>query len=80
VAAGREVLEVTHEALRSLPELDQQIYSLRVLRGLTPEEIRLLVQVSLRSYRKRLERANKRVLAALLKRGIGCGTGGDQAI
>jgi RNA polymerase sigma factor (sigma-70 family) len=70
VAAEREALGVVLEALRSLPECDQQIYSLRMLKGFTPEEIQPLVNVSLRSYRKRMQRANERVLAALLEHGI----------
>lgn len=78
VAAGHEVLEVVLDALRSLPERDRQIYSLRMLKGLAPEEIRLLVGVSSRSYRKRIQRANERVLAALLERGIGRGPGCDR--
>jgi RNA polymerase sigma factor (sigma-70 family) len=73
VAVRHEVLKVVLEALRSLPEHDQQIYSLRMLKGLTPEEIQLLVNVSLRSYRKRIQRAKERVLAALLEHGIDSG-------
>jgi DNA-directed RNA polymerase specialized sigma24 family protein len=71
LAAEREVLEVVLEAVRSLPERDQQIYSLRMWKGLDPEEIQLLLDVSPRSYRKGIQRANSRVSAALMERGIG---------
>jgi RNA polymerase sigma factor (sigma-70 family) len=74
LAAEREVLEVVREAVRSLPQRDQQIYALRMWKGLSPEEIQLLLGISLRSYRKRIQRANKRVLAALVERGIGRGS------
>jgi RNA polymerase sigma factor (sigma-70 family) len=73
LAVEHEVLEVVLEAVRSLPERDRQIFSLRVWKGLSPEEIQLLLDVSLRSYRKRIQRANERVSAALLERGIGRG-------
>jgi len=73
--ADREALEVVLQAVRSLPERDQQVYSLRMLKGLDPEEIQLLVDISPRSYRKRFQRANKRVLALLMEREIGCEPG-----
>jgi len=79
VAAEREVLEVVLGAVRSLPERDQQIYSLRMWKGLDPQEIQLLVGVSPRSYRKRLQRANERVSAALMERRIGRGPGCDRS-
>lgn len=72
-AAEHEALEVVLEAVRSLPERDQQIFSLRVWKGLSPGEIQHLLGVSLRSYRKRIQRANRRVSAALVERGIGRG-------
>jgi DNA-directed RNA polymerase specialized sigma24 family protein len=49
LAAEHEVLEVVLEAVRSLPERDRQIFSLRVWKGLSPEEIQLLLGLSLRS-------------------------------
>jgi DNA-directed RNA polymerase specialized sigma24 family protein len=77
-AEYREVLAVVLRAVRSLPERDQQIYSLRMLRGFGLEEIQLLLDISPRSYRKRLQRTNKRVLAVLLERGIGGEPGCDR--
>jgi RNA polymerase sigma factor (sigma-70 family) len=71
LAAEHEVLEMVLEAVRSLPEHDRQIYSLRMWKGLSPEEIQLLLDVSPRSYRKRIQRANERVLAALAEREVG---------
>lgn len=65
LAEEREAVAAGREAMAMLPERDRLIFLRRHLLGMSPEEI--LAQtpgLSMRAYRKVLQRANARVLAA----------------
>jgi RNA polymerase sigma factor (sigma-70 family) len=60
-----EAVEVGREALLALPRRDRLVFRMRYQMDLKPEEIiRNIPGLSLRTYRKLIQRANSRVLAA----------------
>ena len=66
VAVEREAAAMGREALQMLSERDRLIFRQRNQLGLSPEEIlRRTPGLSMRTYRKIIQRANSRVLAAL---------------
>jgi RNA polymerase sigma factor (sigma-70 family) len=65
LAEEREAVAIGREALAILPERDRLIFTRRHLQGLTPEEIVAeMPGLSMRTYRKIVQRANARVLEA----------------
>lgn len=71
-AEDREAAAIGREAISALPERDRQLFLQRHRLGLSPEEImRRNPGLSRRTYRKVIQRANARALAAFEKIGAG---------
>jgi RNA polymerase sigma factor (sigma-70 family) len=65
LAEEREAVAIGREALAMLPERDRLVFTRRHLQGLAPEEIVAETPgLSMRTYRKVIQRANARVLEA----------------
>ncbi len=65
LAEEREAVAIGREALAMLPERDRLVFARRHLQGLAPEEIVAETPgLSMRTYRKVIQRANARVLEA----------------
>jgi DNA-directed RNA polymerase specialized sigma24 family protein len=65
LAEEREAVAIGREAMAMLPERDRLVFTRRHLQGLAPEEIVAeMPGLSMRTYRKLIQRANARVLEA----------------
>jgi RNA polymerase sigma factor (sigma-70 family) len=72
LAEEREVVAVGREALAMLSERDRLVFTSRHLRGLTPEEILAEIPgLSMRTYRKIIQRANARAFDAFERIEVG---------